>query len=1142
MHICYKIIGVAISLFFLLTGCTTEHLIMTSESQQVYSQEVLNGSEQKPELVVQKGHAEDVTAVVFSADGMLLATGSQDDTVKLWDTRTGKEIRTFIGHSEDVTGLAFSPDGKYLASGSGHGTVKLWDVVNGQELGSLKAHQDKIVTMAFSPDSQILVTGSWGYHKAVSFQHSVKLWDVNTGKKLHEFKAEIFKEDKFTSGSQMNCLTFSSDGQVLAAGRNDGKIFLWDIDRLLFKRQRLSGHGEEITALAFSTNGKILASGGRDSMIRLWDMETGKLLHILSGHSDTISSLYFTRDSQELVSVSKGNTCKVWEVRSGQELYTSTLPIDIGTSQTVVLSPDHYVAASLSRNNTITLWDTRTGRTLRMLTGHPIGSITSVSFSPNGHIIASSSNETVKLLDLSNGRTLRILEGHSNKIDAVAISPDGTLVASGSLDNTVKFWDAQTHQELKTLSGHSARVVAVAFSPDGNTVVSGSWDRTVKLWDVSTGKELFSFSGHTEPVLSVAFSPNGRLVASSSWDKTIRVWDVHTKQELHVLTGHTGWVGSIAFSPEGQRLVSGGWDKHLNVWDLQTGTVLHKFMGHTDNILAVAFSPDGRLIASGSRDHTVKLWNAQTDNAIYTLTGHTKEVTAIAFSPDGRLIASGSRDETIKFWNVSDGNELITCIVFDTGEYVLATPDSYYLASKGGLKGVAFRIGNRAYPFEQFDLKLHRPDLILQRLGFAPQSLLDVYHQAYRKRLKRMHFTEVMLKDDFHLPEMRILTNNLPLSTTDKTFSVKISANDSKYLLDRLNVYINGVPIYGIHGKTLREQQTSEYTDELLLTLSNGRNKIKFSVLNQYGAESMSEIIEMTYIGTPAQTTLYVVGIGVSNYIDGRLNLDYAAKDATDITTFFQTHTQNFGENHVKQILDTNATREQILAIKNLLKQSTVDDQIVLFFAGHGLLDEQLDYYFATTDIDFNHPSERGLPYEEIEELLDGIPARKKLLLMDTCHSGEVDKDDIQMPATKRVEGGTVRGQSVRGLTLDGHSTSEQNALEQQKPQLGLKNSFELLRELFADLRRGSGSMVISSASGFEFAFESEKWQNGVFTYSLLQGLEGKADVDGDQEIRVSELWNYVTEKVQRLTHNYQTPTIRQENIEFDFPVSCLTQ
>jgi len=157
---------------------------------------------------------------------------------------------------------------------------------------------------------------------------------------------------------------------------------------------------------------------------------------------------------------------------------------------------------------------------------------------------------------------------------------------------------------------------------------------------------------------------------------------------------------------------------------------------------------------------------------------------------------------------------------------------------------------------------------------------------------------------------------------------------------------------------------------------------------------------------------------------------------------------------------------------------------------------------------------------------LDGIPARKKLLLMDTCHSGEVDKEETEIELASNSTEGTVKSRSFRGVKI------------KQKSKLGLGNSFELLRELFADLRRGSGAMVISSASGTEFALESDKWKNGVFTYSVLEGLQtNNADKDKSGDVRVSELRDYVIEKVQELTADKQTPTSRRENLEFDFVV-----
>jgi uncharacterized caspase-like protein len=146
-------------------------------------------------------------------------------------------------------------------------------------------------------------------------------------------------------------------------------------------------------------------------------------------------------------------------------------------------------------------------------------------------------------------------------------------------------------------------------------------------------------------------------------------------------------------------------------------------------------------------------------------------------------------------------------------------------------------------------------------------------------------------------------------------------------------------------------------------------------------------------------------------------------------------------------------------------------------------------------------------------------------MLIDACHSGEVDKDEtVFTNATAKSDGGTVASRGVKNVT--------------KKESVGLKSSFELMQELFTDLRRGSGTVVISSASGVEFAFESDAWKNGVFTYSLLEGLQTKkADSNSNQEINVSELRDYVIQKVSELTQGKQHPTSRKENLEFDFKV-----
>ncbi len=203
------------------------------------------------------------------------------------------------------------------------------------------------------------------------------------------------------------------------------------------------------------------------------------------------------------------------------------------------------------------------------------------------------------------------------------------------------------------------------------------------------------------------------------------------------------------------------------------------------------------------------------------------------------------------------------------------------------------------------------------------------------------------------------------------------------------------------------------------------------------------------------------------------------------------------------------ATKSNILKAKEKLMQSKVDDEVIVFVACHGMLDKNLDYYLATSNIDFYSPEKNGLAYNDLEGLLDGIPARKKLLLMDACHSGEVDKPEYsnttfaELPG-QEIKTGVVKMRAFKPIKQANSSNDKNdanNTTSAFKP-MGLENSFELMKELFTDLRRGSGAMVISSAGGGEFAFEGNNWQNGVFTYCLIDGLKtGKADQNGDNTI-----------------------------------------
>ena len=174
-------------------------------------------------------------------------------------------------------------------------------------------------------------------------------------------------------------------------------------------------------------------------------------------------------------------------------------------------------------------------------------------------------------------------------------------------------------------------------------------------------------------------------------------------------------------------------------------------------------------------------------------------------------------------------------------------------------------------------------------------------------------------------------------------------------------------------------------------------------------------------------------------------------------------------------------------------------------------------------DVDFNDPRDKGLPYDAVNHMLDGISCRNRLIMIDACHSGEVDKDEEVTRSTLTANNSDVKINQKSGTSFI-------------RPKAGLKNSFTYMKTLFNDVSKGTGATVISAAGGYEFALESEDWNNGVFTYAILEGLtSGDVDRNRDGYVYVSELKDYVTQKVVELTDGKQHPTTRSENALNDF-------
>ena len=282
------------------------------------------------------GHSDSVLSAAYSSDSRYLASGSGDNTIKIWEVAKGKELRTLTGHSSGVYSVVYSPDGRYLASGSGDNTIKIWEVAKEKELRTLTGHSSRSLSVVYSPDSRYLASGS--------IDNTIKIWEVATGKELRTLTGHF---------SGVYSVVYSPDGRYLASASADNTIKIWEVATGKELRT-LTGHSDSVWSVAYSPDGRYLASGNYDNTIKIWEVATGKELRTLTGHSNSVPSVAYSPDGRYLASGSWDDTIKIWEVATGRELRTLT-----GHSSgfwSVVYSPDGRYLASGSEDKTIKIW------------------------------------------------------------------------------------------------------------------------------------------------------------------------------------------------------------------------------------------------------------------------------------------------------------------------------------------------------------------------------------------------------------------------------------------------------------------------------------------------------------------------------------------------------------------------------------------------------------------------------------------------------------------------------------------------------------------------------------------------------------------------------------------------------------------
>ncbi|KAG9324010.1 hypothetical protein KVV02_003489 [Mortierella alpina] len=617
-----------------------------------------------------RGHTARITGVAYSPRGDVVASCSDDDTIRLWNTLTSAcNCSLYI---PPVCSIAFSPSGDQLALARKDEQWWLWDVDTNTFIESFSFEAHSHFTQAiFSPTGTKVAIGS-----TQRFSNNVHLWDM---------RSRTRTKVGFINGHfpTFKHVVFSLKGDKLATiSEEDGRVVIWNTETAE-SCHLLKSNGEEYLDAAFSPKGDLIATGGRNQILRLWDVETGVCRGSMSGHSGIIRSVDFSPDGRHIASGSDDMQVRLWEV-------DSTTRINLGGSSHIQLSAGHSASGdkifSVSGGDTVHVWDMKTGKCLQSMTELEIGA-KSIALSPNGNQIASGTTDgNIHFWDLENDVRSSVLSGDNDAVKSVAYSPKGDQIASCS-GWAVKVWDTKTARCLHTFSGHdeNQKIQIVAYSPKAGQFASVAKDsKVVRLWDVEVGV-CSILQGHYFWITGIMYSPNGREIASCSLDNTVRLWDTASGLCRLILNGHEDLVYKTSYSPNGDEIASCSEDNTVRLWNVETGTCrLTLVCIGSNGVASIAYSPAGDIIASVGYCETAQLWDVKTGSCILVLKDIPKAtIRNILFSPRGDLMAidSGSKDgRSVGLWYVATGERRRTFKEFFLqASEPLFSPDGYQI-------------------------------------------------------------------------------------------------------------------------------------------------------------------------------------------------------------------------------------------------------------------------------------------------------------------------------------------------------------------------------------------------------------------------------------------------------------------------------
>lgn len=1107
------------------------------------------------ELVVQTGHSDFITSVAFSADGEYLASAERNQIVKLWDVKSGIEIRTFDrqfneklnssftkikqgSDSRNFVYVAFSPDGKILAS-SGEGGIVAWKIETGERIAFVQSPSWTSGKIIFTGDGKTLICAA--------------------GDKITFLDLETKKPGKTVPFDSVTSIALSEDGKFLAGASLDvlktGKTFvkIWDVKTGRLVRN-LYGLDGMILSLSFSPNGKFLAAGSLTSeKIKVWNINTGGIIKSFEG-----ANVHFIGDRFFVTAkLAPGEENIVfWKTENWQKLFT--LPNFDGVSAVAFNLVDKFKVAFAGNRSTF-LFTTEKWKYFSVSSSE----IEAFSYNRTNDMLAVSNDFEIKLWDIAGKQTPITLSGHNYPVKSLAFSHKGDLIASGEKkyeeDKSIaeiKLWDSQSGKLRNTIKAHNSTVNTIAFDNKDQILASGAY-REIKLWDVDKNVNLRTLLGFSGNINKISFSSNS-LLAACDTEGNIKVWNLadktapknftftligenskriaaETKKALKDYVGlnadQLNGAKALSFSPDEKKLAVGSMYGDVNVFDVSTGKLLFAAVplgldskaergGFLDDII---FSKDGKTIYCFSYDD-IKALDAESGKEIpvdMKLIEHPNII-----KKENSVLFVQSLRNTINIIDLNRKKDAAYLSFINDNDWVVTTPDGLFDGTPEAWKQIIWRFDNNTFnyaPVEAFFKEFYRPGL-LQDI-FAGNKI-ESPTQDLSKIDIRQPFVEITAIDGKAIDSSALSSDKksvkVKVEITDNNSEPRpgIAKNTSSDAQD-VRLFRNGslVKLWNGNAFQLTEkdgcEQIPETEDsprkavcETDVQISAGKNELTAYGFNYQDVKSSDGLAVVNGAESLKRDgTLYVLAVGVNKYANADYNLNYAVKDVVEIGKTLQDNQAKLGNlkqyarTEIITLTDESATKENILRSLTLFSGGEKDAQLA------NVSDEVKTQLSKIAPV---QPEDAVVIYFAGH----GVSKGQRFYLLPHNFTGDAELLEQQSVSDLELNEYLEKVDAGKLLMVIDACQSGQA--------LGGKNDGKapMNSKGFAQLAYDKGMLILTAAQSQQAALEAVRIgdktiENGLLTYALLQAFSNtQADKDGNKQLWEREWFDFAVGEV----------------------------